>query len=551
MMKNGLENYSLIEQLLFSRVGVKTQEEAVSFLRPSISDGFHDPFLMRDMEKAVVRIFEAITGGERIVIYSDYDCDGIPGAVILSDFLRKIGSKNFSVYIPDRHEEGYGFHSHVVESTEKNGTKLIITVDVGISSGEAVFLAQSKGIDVIVTDHHTLPEELPSSFAILHPQVGEYPFPHLSGAGVAWKLVSAFLSKYREYFGVPERWEEWLLDMAGFATLSDMVPLVGENRLIAKYGISVLRKNRRPGIAKLFKKIKMDPATINEDDLTFMLTPRLNAAGRMDTPYLAYNLLVSENDKEAEELAEKLEGMNTTRKTSVAQIMKEVKKKMAERDVPSVLVIGEPDWRIGVLGLVASKIVEEYKIPVFTWGRNDDGLIKGSVRSFGGINVFNLMNLAKEEFNGFGGHSQAGGFSILEENIFTLEDKLIEKLVELENNSEREELASDSPISITLGEIDLSFAKRINAFAPFGVGNPKPIFELVDAKIIETKSFGKTGDHLMFTLGDGKGKRIKMISFFAKEKEFSQDENKTILANIEISNFMSREEVRLRLVEIK
>lgn len=550
MGKNGLEEFSLIEQLMFSRLGIFSREEAVSFLKPSIKNGFNDPFLMRDMEKAVVRIFEAVTGGERIVIYSDYDCDGIPGAVILSDLFRKIGFKNFGVYIPDRHEEGYGFHSHVVESVLKNGTKLIITVDVGISSREAVFLAESKGIDVIITDHHTLPEELPSAFAILHPKVGEYPFSHLSGAGVAWKLVSAFLSKYRDYFGVPERWEEWLLDMAGFATLSDMVPLIGENRLIAKYGIEVLKKNRRPGIAKLFKKMKMDPRTINEDDLTFMLTPRLNAAGRMDSPYLAYNLLVSQKDEEAEELATKLESMNTTRKTSVAQIMKEVKKKMAERELAEVLVIGEPDWRIGVLGLVASKIVEEYKVPVFTWARNGDGLIKGSCRGFGGVNVFKLMELVKEEFSGFGGHSEAGGFSISEENIFSLEEKLNQKISLLERNISEEEISENKSISISLSDIDISFAKKINSFAPFGVMNPKPIFEIIDARIVETKAFGKTGDHLMFTLQNEKGKRIKMISFFAKEKEIDQ-KDKRIFANVEISNFLGREEVRLRLVEIK
>lgn len=381
-----MQKYHELLRALLEKRGIADEAGAEVFLNPSYERDFHDPFLMRDMERACVRLFEAMDANEKIIIYADYDCDGIPGAVILSDLFKKINYTNYEVYIPQRNSEGYGLNLEAIKQFKEKEVKLIITIDLGITAIEEVAQAGVDGIDVIITDHHLPRLEqagrativLPRAFAILNPKVDDYPEKMLCGAGVMFKFVQGFLKKYGEYFKVQVGWEKWCLDMAGLATLSDMVPLTGENRAIAYYGMKVLRKSPRPGLQKLLSIMKIDQRYLTEDDIGFMLTPRLNAASRMDNPMRAFELLSTVDSVEAGMLASHLSKINDERKNIVKGIMREVNKKFETRELSEVIVVGNPEWRIGVLGLVAGKIMDEYQKPVFVWGKDENDAIKGS-----------------------------------------------------------------------------------------------------------------------------------------------------------------------------
>ena len=315
--------------------------------------------LILGMEQAVTRILRAIAEEEQIVIYGDYDCDGIPGSVILHDFFQKIGYPRAGVYIPHRHEEGYGLHIGAIERMRDNDISLIITVDCGITDIAEVAHAQTLGIDVIVTDHHLPGPELPPAYAIINSkQEGDtYPDKMLCGAGVAFKLVQALLMKGN--FDVPPGWEKWLLDMAGLATIADMVPLRNENRALAHFGLKVLRKSTRPGLQKLLAKMKVNQSRLTEDDVGFMIAPRINAASRIDIPFEAFRLLATRDEQTADELSDHLHKINETRKGLVAAIIKEARHMLAHKKPQTVVVVGNPTWRPGILGLVAMRLAEE------------------------------------------------------------------------------------------------------------------------------------------------------------------------------------------------
>src|SRR3989338_6290906 len=381
---------------IFKRRGIVDKEEKEIFLNPGYKRDLHDPFLMKDMERACVRIFEAIDNGEKIMIYADYDCDGIPGAVILNDLFKKI-SENFSaqggpafgweVYIPQRNSEGYGLNLDAIKQFAEGGAKLLITVDLGITAVAEVAQAEVLGIDVIITDHH-LPrrvlgegrqtsDDLPRAYAILNPKTDDYPEKMLSGAGVVFKLAQGFVKKYGEYFKIKNGWEKWMLDMAGLATLSDMVPLLGENRALAYFGMKVFLKSPRPGLAKLLAKLNISQRHLSEDDVGFMIIPKLNAASRMDDPMRAYELLATSDETQAGILADYLSKINDERKTIVTGIMREANKKLSTLAHNEVIVMGNPKWRVGVLGLVAGKKSGEDQKPVFFLGRGEKKFIWG------------------------------------------------------------------------------------------------------------------------------------------------------------------------------
>lgn len=548
----------LLTRLLVNR-GITSEEAAERYLRPSYVRDMHDPLLIHDMEKAVVRLFEAVEAKEKIVVYADYDCDGIPGAVILNDLLQKIGCENFLVYIPDRHEEGYGLNKEAVEQFVENEVKLIVTIDLGTSDHECIAQAVANGIDVIVTDHHLPHDTLPNAYAIVNPKLGSYPEPMLCGSGVMFKLVQAFLSKYGEYYKVNAGWEKWLLDMAGLATLSDMVPLVGENRTIASFGMQVFRKSPRPGVVSLLRKLKIDQRYLVEDDLTFMVTPRINAASRMDSPMRAFELLSERDDAKANALADHLTSINDERKRIVATIMKEVNHTLAERELGPIIVIGSPKWRVGVLGIVAGKVMEEFDRPVFVWGgegmSHEEGSVrlwKGSCRSNGVVNVVALMEAAREHFTDYGGHELAGGFSISGEQVHFLETKLIE----LFDTHQRESIATGGMIDATLSLSDVSqkTCDMIASLAPFGLGNPKPTFLFPNVTVRAIKLFGKEKNHLEITVSDATAERTAM-AFFAGAETFTRlvvvGERVDLIATMEESRFAGRTTIRLRILDIR
>lgn len=517
----------------------------------------NDPFLLSDMQKAVERISLAIEKNEKITIWSDYDADGIPGAVVLSDFFKMIGYSNTGVYIPHRHNEGFGMNAEGVDSLAINDTKLIITIDCGITDVEEVALANELGVDVIITDHHLPGPVLPAAFAIVDPKISpEYPDEMICGSGVVFKLVQALLKNNRR--GVPEGKEKWLLDMVGIATLSDMVPLKGENRVFASFGLKVLRKSPRVGLKKLLSSLKISQKDLTEDDIAFMITPRINVASRMGTPIDAFRLLSTDNEEEAEELVERLNGLNNERKGVVGAIVKEIQTKIMERGLGNkkVIVLGNPSWRPAVLGLVANSLIREHRKPVYLWGRAEDGTLKGSCRSEGQTDVVALMHAVTDDiFVDRGGHKMSGGFSVLTENIHLLDEALnvsYEKIASTKTLAEEEWIADHL---LSVDDIDFRLWDIVEKLAPFGIDNAKPVFLLKSVTPADIKYFGKQREHLEIVLMKQNGKKMPAISFFAGEEDkfhrLSVGKAFDLVATLEKSMFRNFPELRLRIVDIQ
>lgn len=561
-ISNGMKKYHELLRALLEKRGITDEEGADVFLNPSYERDLHDPFKMRDMERACVRLFSAIDADEKIIIYADYDCDGIPGAVILSDLFKKINYTNYEVYIPQRNSEGYGLNLEAIKQFKESGVKLLITIDLGITAVDEVAQAEVDGIDVIITDHHLPRLEqagrasiiLPRAYAILNPKTDDYPEKMLCGAGVMFKFVQGFLKKYGEYFKINTGTEKWMLDMAGLATLSDMVPLTGENRAIAYFGMKVLRKSPRPGLQKLLAKMKINQKDLTEDDVGFMLTPRLNAASRMDNPMRAFELLSTTDEVQAGMLADHLSKINDERKNIVKSIMRDVNKHFEQREMNEVIVVGNPAWRVGVLGLVAGKIMDEYKKPVFVWGKDENDAIKGSCRSPGTVSVVELMTATSESFLEYGGHELAGGFTVHSEKIHFLEDALSASFLKVKVDQKESDVTYD--VKADLGSVNMRNWKEIEKMAPFGLSNSKPIFLFENAKIENLKKFGKngSGEHLEIIFSDVNKKKATAISFFSGLDSFDVPlevgKSVNLLATFDLSRFRGREELRLRIEDI-
>jgi len=558
----------LLRQLLRTR-GISTRESAQQFLNPDYDRDNHHPYRMKDMGKAVLRIIDAISKKERIVIYSDYDADGIPGAVVLHDFFKKIEFDTFFNYIPHRTDEGFGLNVPAVKDFIAQGVKLIITIDCGIADVEPVALAHAHGVDVIITDHHEVGMEIPPAYAILNPKQPDCQYPEkiLCGSGVVFKLVQALVQAVQQRGIVKEirhGWEKWLLDMVGLATLSDMVPLVGENRVFAYYGLKVLRISPRIGLMKLLKTVKTHQRHITEDDIGFMISPRINAASRMGVPLDAFKLLSTRDEVEADRLSLHLHTINNERKGIVASIVKEIKKTIHERiaqdNMKKVLVIGNPSWKPSLLGLAANTLKDDHGCSVFLWGRDTGAIIKGSCRSDGTVSVVELMNATKDSFISFGGHKMSGGFSVSHEKIHFLEDAIVaahEKLIQ-EAESARGCVASKEnrviiDKKLSLDQVDWSTYKIVEQLAPFGVGNPKPLFLFERVKINEVVLFGKEKNHLELRFINTAGKRVSAISFFVspeKVRVLGAQMPIHLVATLEKSMFKNYPELRLRIVDI-
>lgn len=549
-----MQKYGELLRTLLEKRGIVDEIQAENFINPDYERDFHDPFLMRDMEKACVRLFEAIEAKQKIVIYADYDCDGIPGAVILNDLFKLIGYTNYEVYIPQRNSEGYGLNLEAIKQFVSSGVKLIITIDLGITAVEEVAQAEVDGIDVIITDHHLPQAVLPRAYAILNPKVDDYPEKMLCGAGVMFKLVQGFLKKYGTYFKIKDGAEKWMLDMAGLATLSDMVPLTGENRAMVYFGMKVFKKSPRPGLQKLLAKMNIDQRYISEDDIGFMVTPRLNAASRMDNPMRAFELLATNDEVEAGVLADHLSKINDERKAIVKGIMREVNKKFEERKSTEVIVIGNPEWRVGILGLVAGKVCDEHKKPVFVWGKDENDCIKGSCRSDGSVSVVELMTEAQESFLDFGGHELAGGFTVHSEKIHFLEEALSNSFHKVKR--EKTENSTSHDLSSNLSMVNLKNWREIEKMSPFGLANAKPVFLFENVNIEKIKKFGKngSGEHIELVVTDLNKNKATAISFFSGVDSFkntlAEGLKVNLLATFDLSRFRGREELRLRIVDI-
>lgn len=550
-----LESLSLypdfLRTMLYHR-GIDTNEKANVFLNPSYNDHLHDPFGIAGMDKAVERILRAIEHNEAIVIYSDYDHDGIPGGVVLHDFFKKIGYQQFKNYIPHRYLEGYGLNSRAVETLAGEGAKVIITVDCGITDVEPAEVAKTKGVDLIITDHHLPGAVLPDAFVILNSkqQHDDYSFDMLCGAAVAFKLVQALCQ--RGAFGLKEGWEKWLLDLVGISTIADMVPLHGENRVFAHFGLKVLRKTPRAGLAQLFRASRINQRMLSEDDVGFTIAPRINAASRMDDPRLAFELLSTGDEVRAGTLAKELDRLNSARKGVVGSMVREMKSTLQKRgSLAPVIVLGNPEWRPGLLGLAANNLMEAHSRPVFLWGREGGVSLKGSCRSDGSVDVTVLMGqVAPGILEHFGGHALSGGFSVSPDAVHRLEDALVLAYERARTTEVAETILVDK--KITPEEVTSELFAALSLLSPFGIGNPKPLFLFEHALVEGSKRFGKNQEHLEVSLSRNGTRPLKAIEFFSERplEEFVPGSFHSFVATVEKSFFGRYPELRLRIIDV-
>lgn len=576
-------------QLLWDR-DIKTQTAVDEFFNPDYETDLHNPYLMKDMQKAVERIIRALESDEKILVYGDYDVDGVTSSAVLintlvelkqaiSEISREKAEEFMDIYIPDREKEGYGITPEAIEEIARRKPSLIITVDCGVSNVESVEEINKLSIDIIITDHHHVPEERPNAFAIINPKQDdcEYPFKTLAGVGVAFKLSQALFLHLQK--NQPEKFEKmtpgfekWLLDLVALGTVADCVDLVGENRTLVKYGLLVINKTKRMGIKKLIKSAGLDTRengnfvkgkTIDTINISFNLAPRLNAAGRIDHANVSYKLLMSEKADEAEILAEKLEKNNQTRQKLTDKMMKEIKEGIEKKkEIPKVVIAKGENWKMGIVGLVAGKLTEEYSRPFLVLCEDENGYA-GSGRSIPAFNLIESIEKCQELLIQFGGHSQAAGLKLKKNNLKKFEKKILEIAEEILSEDDlKPSLEIDKKLERE--QIDWKLIDEIETFAPFGFGNRKPTFLAENLEVHEVKAVGSKKDHLKLCLkcilSDGKMKYFPCIGFRLGHLLDKMPESETglrwgdkvnIVFQVEINEWNGNRELQLNILDIK
>lgn len=479
-------------QLLKNR-GIESQEAVDQFLNPDYLQDQHDPYLFRDMEKAVARIDEALEKNEKIVIHGDYDADGVCGSSVLYITLKKLGG-DVSVYLPHRDTEGYGLNMNTIDKLAAEKTDLIITVDCATSNLEEIASAAKQGMDVIVTDHHSQPPVLPKeAVAILNPKLEEetYPFEYLAGVGVAFKVAQALIKKYE----LGEAFEKWLLDLVAISTVTDFMSLVGENRVFVKYGLIVLQKNQRPGLRALFDTMAVDPKSSDTTTIGFKIGPHINAAGRINHANMAFELLVEDDVSEAARMAEDLGRTNKERQSLSQKMSRQAMKQAEEQKDEYIIIVQSEDWPVGLLGLVAGKVASHYQRPTYVLSTMGDEIV-GSGRSIEQFHLVEALQSMDELFSKYGGHPQACGFSLKdEESLEPFIQRMRERARELlEGVDLRKTL--DVEMETRLSQLDWDFIDVVKECEPYGQGNPEPIFVSRGVRVEDFKLVGKNQNHL-------------------------------------------------------
>ena len=499
----------VLANLLVQR-GIDTLEKAKKFFNPQLSD-LHDPFLMKDMDKAVERVERAVRNREKIMVYGDYDVDGTTAVALVYKFLRQIGHKDLLFYIPDRYTEGYGISTKGIDHAARKGATLIIALDCGIKAIEKVDYAKRKGVDFIICDHHLPAEEIPRAVAVLDPKRVDcsYPFDELSGCGVGFKLVQAYCQKN----GIPFQQIEPLLDLLAVSIASDIVPLVDENRILAHYGLLRLNASPSKGLLSIIKICGLDRHNITIDDIVFKIGPRINAAGRMRMDendenaapsggYAAVNLLIEGNESLAEEFGSVIDGFNQDRKCidrSVTQEAHDFIEAHAELKAAKSTVIYNPRWMKGIVGIVASRLIETYYRPTVVLTMSN-GFVTGSARSVPGFDLYQAIESCSDLLENFGGHMYAAGLTMRPENVeeFTRRfNAYVEENIDPITLQPQVEIDSE----LFFSNITPAFRRDLNRFQPFGPGNPAPVF--VTRGVVshgETKLVGADCEHLRMDL---------------------------------------------------
>lgn len=462
----------VLAELLVQR-GVTTFLDARAFFRPDLGL-LHDPFLMKDMDVAVERLHRAVSSGEKILVYGDYDVDGTTAVSLVYSFLRKL-TPGVDFYIPDRYDEGYGVSDKGIEWASSNGFTLIITLDCGIKANDKVAYAASKGIDVIVCDHHLPENDLPAAVAVLDPKREDctYPFDDLSGCGVGFKLVQGYSARY----GIPFSELEPLLDLTVVSIASDLVSVVGENRILAHFGLKRLNENPRQGLLAMIRLSGLEPSHISIDDIVFKIGPRINAAGRMETGRMAVDLLTATEESEAMRIAGEINEYNNERKSIDREITREALEMVQSGGSLSnghATIVYDPSWHKGVVGIVASRLVEAFYKPTIVLTKSN-GLITGSARSVHGFDLYGAIESCSDLLENFGGHIYAAGLTLKEENL----KEFCERIDAYVGNTISSEMLT--PViyidtKLNFSRITPKFFRILKQFQPFGPGNSAPVF---------------------------------------------------------------------------
>ena len=509
---------TLFERILTAR-GLTTRAARQAFLQPDYAAVKHDPFLLPDMKKAVARLKQARERGEKIVIYGDYDIDGLSATALLLDAFGKFGFEDVDAFIPNRFVEGYGMTMGAVDKVCDMGADLIVTVDTGSLCHAEIAYATSLGIDTVVTDHHNVAEMPPPSVAAVNPKFSghTYPFRDLCGAGVAFKLVQALQT---ELDGLPDGYEKWLLDLVALGTVCDIVTLADENRANVYWGLEVLKKQQRPGLKALIAVAGIEPEQVNARHLGFGLGPRMNAAGRLETAQHALDMLTARDGLAALEASEKLEELNIKRRGIQDAIFEEACVQAEELANDRVLVVSSDGWNHGVIGIVASKLVEKYKKPVFIIGERGEEAT-GSARSFGDFSAADAVRAADDIIIKGGGHGAAAGVTLETEKIGDFRRRVNEFYDSLQLTNQERYLLPRADVEIDdFSEINEELVANLARMEPFGNGNPEPVLTIARTSVLSMRRMGTDGQHVKLALRDKNGKVLQMLAFNAPEEFF-------------------------------
>lgn len=540
IIKELIKNYNLteVQSKIFLSRNISKINDIKEYLINDYDEGF-DPFLLSDMEKSKDRIYSAIEKEEKILIYGDYDADGITSTVLLLETLSSLGA-NVTTYIPNRFSEGYGPNKQAFEKIIKSGVSLIITVDNGIAAIEEVEFANSLGCDVIITDHHQIQNKMPNAFSIIHPEHPnfKYPFKKLAGVGVAFKLAHALL----------EIFPDFLLDLVAIGTISDLVPMESENRLFVKNGLKLINENTRIGIKHLLNMSNFN-GKIDEKTISFIIAPRINAIGRLSSAKEGILLFTEENEKKAYNIAEKINELNIERKNITKDILIDVEKKINNNKNNLLIIYGE-NYHEGVLGIVASNIVEKYNKPALIINKKGN-ILKGSARSTNNFNIYEAMEKIKNLFSAFGGHNMAAGFTTNIENIATIEKKLNESYNNFLKKSNKKTI-KNIDFKISLENISYQLLGELEKIKPFGMNFEEPIILLENVNVIEKIKFGENNQYLKIIIKN-KNQKFECVSFKNNDifDDIKEGDIISIIFNLEKNNFYGKTKLQFSLIDIE
>ena len=511
---------TLFERILAAR-GLNDVSARQAFLSPDYAATKYDPFLLSEMDKAVARLVLARQHQEKVVIYGDYDIDGLSATALLLDAFHSFGFQHLDAFIPNRFVEGYGMTIGAVDKVRDMGAQLVVTVDCGSLCHTEIAYAADLGIDTVVTDHHNIAPTRPPAVATVNPKYAdhEYPFRDLCGAGVAFKLVQALQTRLD---GLPDGYEKWLLDLVALGTVCDIVTLADENRANVYWGLEVLKKQRRTGLKALMAVSGIEPETVNARHLGFGLGPRMNAAGRLDTAQHSLDMLTATDGIEALAASEKLEAFNVERRSIQDEIFKQACEQADGMADDRVLVVASEGWNHGVIGIVASKLVETYKKPVFIIGIRGD-TATGSARSFGNFSAADAVRAADDIILRGGGHGAAAGVTLETAQIPAFRRRVNEFYDSLNLTDQVRFLQPSADVEVKdFAEITEELVEQISRMEPFGNGNPEPILKIAHAVVAGVRRMGANGQHVKIALRDADEKTLQVLAFNAPESFFRE-----------------------------